>query len=113
MNLAKCSIFIIVDSDLIKEQKRKDLLGLLGAMENTMEYTVSVYYVVAIVPNSSLYPGFNFAIDYASILTLSNATYFLRVLRLAPSGVASPTIWSRYANFNSSLFISLEIDCVD
>jgi hypothetical protein len=29
------------------------------------------------------------------------------------SGVASPTIWSRNANFNSSLFISLEIDCVD
>jgi hypothetical protein len=74
VNLAKCSIFIIVDSDLIKEQKRKDLLGLLGAMENTMEYTVSVYYVVA--------PILNFAIDYASILTLSNATYFLRVLRL-------------------------------
>ena len=27
------------------------------------------------------------------------------------SGVASPTIWSCYANFKSSLFISLEIDC--
>jgi hypothetical protein len=27
------------------------------------------------------------------------------------SGVASPPIWSRYANFKSSLFISLEIDC--
>jgi hypothetical protein len=27
------------------------------------------------------------------------------------SGEASPTIWSCYANFKSSLFISLEIDC--
>jgi ABC-type transporter Mla maintaining outer membrane lipid asymmetry permease subunit MlaE len=30
------------------------------------------------------------------------------------SGVTSPMFWSRYTNFNSlSLFISLEIDCVD
>ena len=43
----------------------------------------------------------------------------LRVIRQTPgketfygSGVASPTIWSCYANITSlSLFISLEIDC--
>jgi hypothetical protein len=27
------------------------------------------------------------------------------------TGDASPTFWSRYANFKSLLFISLEIDC--
>ena len=33
-------LYFVVDSDLIKAQKRQDILGLLGVMENTMEYTV-------------------------------------------------------------------------
>jgi hypothetical protein len=35
--------------------------------------------------------------------------YGISACSVASSGIASPTIWTRYANFNSSLFTSLEI----
>ena len=35
--------------------------------------------------------------------------YGISVCSVASSGIASPTIWTHYANFNSSLFTSLEI----
>jgi hypothetical protein len=35
--------------------------------------------------------------------------YGISACSVASSGIASPTIWTRYANFNSSLFTFLEI----
>ena len=75
--------------------------------EQSASYEVSTtsLYIKCIV--STIIDGQGCMINYPHF-KIGNPCYMI-------SGVAiySPTIWSRYANFNSSLLISLETDCVD
>ena len=45
------------------------------------------------------------------VMTIKTIVMTIKIIVMNISGEASPTIWSCYANFKSSLLISLEIDC--